>query len=496
MFEGKLNFLEDKGTPAISVRDFLAIGFRHRRLILNTFLGISAVAVVIALFLPKMYEAQMKILVRHERAESVVTPEREAPVQPQTQVSEEELQSEAELIRSRDLLGKVVAVCNLQNSSGKSFWSRQEAGDDQKIARAVLKLEKALTVQPIKLTNLISVSYKAGDPQQAARVLNSIASLYLEKHLAMHRAPGQFEFFHQQAQDYGKALAEAEEKLTSFSREHGVVDPTLEKDINVRKLAEFEAEAKSAQAGIAETRQRIRTLESQLNALPNRETTQVRTSDNPQLMQTMKSKLLELELKRTELLSKFEPTYRPVQEVEKQISQTEAAITAAQNSPLRDETTDRDPTYEALRAELAKSRTELAATEARAIAMSSLIRTYRSENEQLDRQELLHQDMVRTAKADEENYLLYLRKEEEARISDALDRQRFSNVVVAEPAAVPYTPQARWVLVVLVGAMFAGVASVMVAIAVDRWDPSFRTPEEVESFLGTPVVAAIPKNLE
>jgi len=43
----------------------------------------------------------MKILVRHERAESVVSPERESPVQWRTEVSEEELQSEAELIKSR-----------------------------------------------------------------------------------------------------------------------------------------------------------------------------------------------------------------------------------------------------------------------------------------------------------------------------------------------------------------------------------------------------------
>jgi len=494
MFESNLNVQQDKSSPALTVRDLLAIGFRQRHVIINTFLGIFGIAVVIAFLLPKRYEAQMKILVRHERAEPVVTPEREAPVQARAEVSEEELQSEAELIRSRDLLGKVVVACNLQNPSGGIFWANHEESNDQKVARAVLKLEKDLTVQPIKLTNLISVGYKTGDPQQAAKVLNSIASLYLEKHLAMHRAPGQFEFFHQQAEQYGKALAEAEEKLTSFGREHGVVDPTLEKDINVRKLAEFVGEAKGAQAMVAETRQRIRTLESQLASLPNRETTQVRTSDNPQLMQTMKSKLLELELKRTELLSKFEPTYRLVQEVEEQIAQTQAAIAAAEKAPLRDETTDRDPTYEALRAELAKSKTELAATAARATAMSYLIRTYRAENEQLGRQELLHQDIVRAAKADEENYLLYLRREEEARISDALDRQRFSNVVVAEPASVPYTPQARWVLVLLLGALFAGFASVMLAIVVDRWDPSFRTPEEVESILGTPVVAAIPKN--
>jgi uncharacterized protein involved in exopolysaccharide biosynthesis len=485
-----------EGTQSFTLRDFLAIGFRQRRLIIKTFLGIFSTAIVFAFLLPKKYEAQMKILVRHERAEAVVSPERESPVQWRTEVSEEELQSEAELIRSRDLLGKVVVACDLQKLGGGSFWSKEGDNEDQKIARAVLKLEKDLAVQPIKLTNLISVSYKGRDPQRAAKVLNSLAGLYLEKHLAMHRAPGQFEFFHQQAQEYRKALSSAEEKLTTFSRDQGVVNPTLEKEISVRKLAEFEAESKGARVTIAETRERIRTLESQLATLPKRETTQVRTSDNPQLMQTMKSKLLELELKRTELLTKFEPTYRPVQEVEEQIAQTRAAIAAAEHAPLKDEITDRDPTYEALRAELAKSKTELAATQARAAATTFLIRTYRNENQQLDRKELLRQDMVRAAKADEENYMLYLRKEEEARISDALDRQRFSNVVVAEPATVPFTPQARWLLVALLGMLFAGVASVVLAFVMDRWDPSFRTPEEVESFLGTPVVAAFPRHGE
>jgi uncharacterized protein involved in exopolysaccharide biosynthesis len=492
MFEEKPNTHVDEGKQTFTVRDFLAIGFRQRRLIVNTFLGIFSIAAVIAVLLPKKYEAEMKILVRHERADEVVSPEREAPVQWQTEVSEEELQSEAELIRSRDLLGKVVVDCGLQSPG--SFWSKQGESEDQKVARGVLKLEKDLTVQPIKLTNLISVSYKSKDPQLAAKVLHSLAGLYLEKHLAVHRAPGQFEFFHQQAGEYQKSLANAEEKLSSFSQEQGVVDPTLEKDISVRKLAEFEAEARGAQATIAESRQRIRTLESQLATLPDRKTTQVRTSDNPQLMQNMKSKLLDLELQRTDLLSKFEPTYRPVQEVEEQITQTRAAIASAEKAPLRDETTDLDPTYEALRAELAKAKTELAATQAGAAASTSLIRTYRNENQQLDRKELLHQDMLRTAKADEENYMLYLRKAEEARISDALDRQRFSNVVVAEPATVPFTPQARWILVVVLGLLFASLASVMLAFLADRWDPSFRTPEEVESFMGAPVVAAFPKN--
>jgi uncharacterized protein involved in exopolysaccharide biosynthesis len=494
MIDRNLDATTAEGTPSFNLRGFLEIGFRQRRVIINSFLGIFSFAVLLAFLLPKKYEAQMKILVRHERAESVVSPEREAPVQWRTEVSEEELQSEAELIKSRDLLTKVVVACDLQNLGVSSLWNRAEDKDDQRVSRAVLALEKNLTVQPIKLTNLISVAYKSKDPQLAARVLNSLASLYLEKHLAMHRAPGEFDFFHQQAEEYRKALANAEAKLTDFSREQGVVNPALEKEIAVRKLAEFDAEAKSAQATIAATRQSIHTLESQLATLPKRETTQVRTSDNPQLMERMKSKLLELELKRTELLTKFEPTYRPVQEVDEQITQTREAIATAEKTPLRDEITDRDPTYEALRSELAKSKTELAATEARAAAMSALVRTYRTESQKLDHKEVLHESILRAAKSDEENYMLYLHKQEEARISDALDQQRFSNVVVAEPATVPLAPQGRWMFAVLLGGLIASLASVTLALVVDRWDPSFRTPGEVESFLGTPVVAAFPKN--
>jgi len=104
--------------------------------------------------------------------------------------------------------------------------------------------------------------------------------------------------------------------------------------------------------------------------------------------------------------------------------------------------------------------------------------------------------MLRAARANEENYLLYLRKQEEARISDALDRQRISNVLVAEAATVPFKPRGRSLLVILLGGVFAAFASVMLAFVVDRWDPSFRTPEEVQDYLGTPVLAAFPKSGE
>ena len=123
MVERKLNERAGEATTSFTLRDILATGFRHRRLILNTFLGIFFAAVLIAFLLPREYESQMKILVRHERAESVVSPEREAPQQFRTEVSEEELQSEAELLRSRDLLTKVVIARELYKLGSDHFWN-------------------------------------------------------------------------------------------------------------------------------------------------------------------------------------------------------------------------------------------------------------------------------------------------------------------------------------------------------------------------------------
>ena len=47
------------------------------------------------------------------------------------------------------------------------------------------------------------------------------------------------------------------------------------------------------------------------------------------------------------------------------------------------------------------------------------------------------QDLMRAAKADEDNYLLYLHKREEARIGDALDERRILNVAIVEPPVAP-----------------------------------------------------------
>jgi uncharacterized protein involved in exopolysaccharide biosynthesis len=488
-----------------TLRDLLAIGFRHRRLIRNAFLGIVAGAILVAVLQPRQYKAGMKILVKRERVDPVVTSE--AAVQPQfaTGVTEEELNSEVELLKSRDLLEQIVRECNLAGRQSHGAWSRMLEAfgvreqtipeqTAQQVARATVKLQKELNVEVLKKTDLIAVSYESRDPQLAAHVLSTLANLYLEKHVAVHRPPGEFDFFRHEAERYRKGLSEAEAQLVSFTRDGTVISAQYQKDVALQKLADFDANLRETEAGIAETEKRIAILQKEADVIPVRVVTEVRKSDDGGLLSQLRNNLLTLELKRTELLQKFEPSYRPVQDIQAEIDQTRASLAEAERSQLQEETTNRDPTFEWVTQELAKAKADLAGLKARAQATTGTVRFYEQNAQTLGQKEIAQNDLVRTVKATEQDYLLYLQKAEEARMSDALDRKRILNVAIAEPAAVPLLPSNHRSLTVLLGVLLAIGTSLGLALGSEYLDPTFRTPEEVSTFLNIPVLATLPKN--
>jgi uncharacterized protein involved in exopolysaccharide biosynthesis len=500
----ELNFNDRNGHSAngATLRDVARIAFRHGPLIVLSFLGILGGAILTATLQPSRYEAEMKILVKRDRVEPLVTPQANSNQPVNTEVGEAELNSEVELLRSSELLEKTVLACDLQHRddsmrsklSGMIGLHPATPKESVRVANAVATLSKDLKVEVLKKTNLIAVGYGSPDAQLSARVLKTLGDLYLQKHVTVHRPPGAFDFFQKETKQYRGGLNEAQASLVNFNRGNGVVSASVEKGVALAKLAEFDGTLRQTQAGIAETQQRIHTLEQEVTGIPNRMVTQVRNSDDATLLSQLRSNLLTLEQKRTELLGKFEPGYRLVQEVDAQIAQTRNALAAAEKSQLHEETTDRDPTYEWARAELVKAKADLAGMEARAQATAGAVRSYLDAARSLEQKEIVQDDLTRTVKASEENYLLYLRKEEEARISDALDRGRILNVVVAEAARVPSLASSHRSQTVLLGFLLATLVSIGMAYGSERLDSTFRTPAEVESVLDIPVLAALPQN--
>lgn len=477
------------GLPRPTLRDVVAVLFRQRWPMSAAFTLAVLATAMSGLWLPQ-YEAHMKILALRQRSDSMVTPAANAPAQfSNDQVSEEDLNSEVELLNSDDLLRRVVLSTGIDGTSG----SASDPEEGLHVARAVRKLGKALKIEPLRKSNVISVSYQARDPRMAEKVLETLAAAYMEKHLEVHRSSGEFKFFDQQTEQYKEGLTQAQKRLTDFTKGTGVVSAEIERDAALRQANDFDSSARQARTALIETEQRVSALQEELHSIKPRVTTVVRNSDNPQLMEQLKSTLLNLEIKRTELLTKYEPTYRLVKEVDAQIAVAKSAISTEEGKPLRDESSDQNPDYQWVQAELTKAQAELSGWKARAVAAADVAANYHLRAQSLGQDMVTQQNLLQAAKTEEDDYLLYEHKREEARISSALDRGGFLNVALAEKPVVPALPKRSPLSITLLTLLIAGTFSISTAFVLDFMTPTFRTPDELASYLGVPVLAALPK---
>jgi uncharacterized protein involved in exopolysaccharide biosynthesis len=257
-------------------------------------------------------------------------------------------------------------------------------------------------------------------------------------------------------------------------------------------LSEAQSNEFGIEASVAEASSRSQSLDAQLRQLPPRHVSQVRNTDNPQLQEKLKSKLLELELRRTDLLTRFQPSYRLVQEVDQQISQAKSSLEAENLTPLRDELTEDNPDFTWANSEHIKTGVEMQALQKRDLVARQQIAAYQSKAQQLAQNAIEQSDLEQKLKAAEDKYLLYAGKREEARIGDALDQTGILNVAIAQPPRIPSLPATPIWIACCMSLTAAFAFSTGAAFVADYVDPSLRTPDEVIALLGTPVLASLP----
>ena len=215
--------------PDISLRELAAPLFRRKRVLITTFLVALTAVVLAGILMPPEFTSHMSILVNRERLDPLVTTESTAQmITTSTPVSEEEINSEAELLKSRDVLEQVVLANGLQKQHGHSFLGlfRPKQDEADRVERAVRSLAKNIKVGTGTKTNLIEVSYSSPNPRLSYGVLNTLGNLYLAKHVAVHRPPGSYQFFVQETQNYHQAMEDSEAHLRSFQGSKALRHPT------------------------------------------------------------------------------------------------------------------------------------------------------------------------------------------------------------------------------------------------------------------------------
>ncbi len=484
--------------PELTLRDIAAPFFRHRKLVLWVFGVVFCASLSFAwLWASRYYVAKMQVVVAQDRSDPAVTAAQSAAVNNNRVVTPDQVSSEMSLLQGEDMLRQVAKTCKLDQAWSASdilLPSDPELRAAMKQEKAAQRLAKALKVESATTSDVIDVRYgKLGDPETPACVLQNLEKLYLQKHVALRRPAGSTDVFAEETENYKHALSNAELKLAKFDREEGVAVPDLVRTNLAQQVALSKAALYQAQQIIAADQQRIRDLSQQMATTPARSSTLEVSNSSSLLLQQLQATLLAAEVKKTQLLTKYEPSYPLVLEVDQEIAQTKAAISNAETTRYVNQTTDRDPTYEYLRQDRAKTEADLASQQATAAALNKTLAGMNADLISLDEKSIKQAALLRDAKATESTYLLYLSKRDQERTSDALDLRKIANVAIAVPASVPLLPAYSPLFVSFVGLILAVFLSIASAFAAEFFDSSFRTPSEVTDVLKIPVLAALPR---
>ena len=485
--------------PELNLREIITPIFRQRKAALWAFFIVFALVLVVALFwAPHYYAANMQILVEQTRSDAAISAGQSAPPPASRQISLDQVNSEMTLLQGADMMRQIVDTCGLVNydhTFRDNFRSGSEV-DIRAIKResAAATLLKHLKVSVESGSDVINVKYgRYGAPEVPACVLQQLGQLYLQKHVLLQRPGGSAAFFGQETADYRKQLQDAEDRLMRFSASAGVAAPDLIRTDLASQSATAEASLGQAKQMVATDIKRILNEQSQMAKIPVRaDTTQTSMASNI-LLQNLETDLLNAKVRRAQLALKYDPSYPLVKEADTEIALTESSIQAAQDARYANKTTELDHVREYLREDVAKTEADLATQQALVNALQVSIASLHKEMVRMDTLAVERNALDRDAKAAEGNYLLYLNKAEQAKISDQLDKQGIANVAIAVPATVPVLHAYPPTKILFLGIPFAILMALTAAYVAEYLDPSLRTPSEVAEALGIPVLAAIPR---
>lgn len=460
-------------------RELAARVFRQRTIAVVCFLLVVAGFVLSGQFRPK-YQSEMKILVRKQRVDPVVTSGQVSnPELQQMAVTDEEINSQVELLRNEDLLRDVVLQAGLVPAGETNAIT---------IAKAVRKLQTHLTVAPVTKTNLISARYQGSTPEQARRVLATLAQLFLVRQSESPDRDYQVSFFDQQVKSHRQALEAAQDRLAAFTHKTGVVSADLQRELTVRQLNDTKAEHLQTQAAIADAEAREKAIAIEMAHQPQRISTDSSLGDNPQLLNQLKSTLLNLQLQRQQLLAKYDEHYRLVQDVDRQIATAQQMLDAQNQAPVRLNASGINPTRLALEGDLSKARAELSGLRAKDTQLTASSAGLKTSAEDLTDKDISQDALLRDVKTEKDQYQLYVDKLEQARMTAALDKNGILNVAIVQQPAMPALRE-NPVPAVLAATLFTGgLLSLGAAFLFDLFDPTIRTGAELVDGLQLPVL--------
>ena len=441
----------------VTPRDVARILFRHWRKMALFFCAVIGLTLVVIAVYPRSYSSESKLFIRVGRESVSLDPTATTGETIMLQKSQtDEVNSGLNILSSREVLQRAVQRIGATRIL-KDLPSGDAGSPNAEKSLGVIRRASDMVHSNINSALLaLRLSDPGSDEDLAVRRLEKGTKVSAPKEsqvISITYSAASPELAHDVVDAITKVFLEEHLRL---SQSEGSLEFFSEQ---VEKLHN---ELTAAQAEL-----RDRKNEFQLTSSASRQSVLEQTKD------ALRQKVYDLALQESELQSRYTDEYPPLKEIRRQ------------------------------KAEAAKALTELPGTQATAIAGNSsrsaqpagqANTNLTAELAALNDQEYQLAQLERNVELLEGKYRMHVEKLEQARVNDALSRDKISNVKVAQEATLVRKPDApKKQLLIALGLIVATAGAIALAFLSEALDQTLCTTDQVESQLGLPVLLSLPR---
>ena len=461
---------------------------KRRWLLIITIMGsVLGVTVLVTFSQKPIYEAEGKLLFNKQSGVSSLTGASEqvgqlGQLSGVTSLSNP-LETEAEIIRSYPLSQKTIAKLQLKDNLGQPL--------------EIDNFLPNLKIKSIRGTDILQLSYRSANRQEATAIINTLMSAYLENNVRINRseATAARKFLSKQLPLIEAKVTEAEAGLRRFKEKYEVISLEEEAIQGVKRLNDLSSQITQLRAQLVDAKSRSSAFQNQL-ALNTRHAMALTSLSQSKAVQQVLSEYQKVQDQLAVERSQFTDEHPVItnllskeQALKKQL-EGRVTQTLGSSQPIPEQDLQIGELKQTLTANLVQVEVERLGLENQVGVLMKEFVHYQARLRSLPKLEQQQLQLKRQLQVAQITYEQILKRLQEVEL---VENQNVGNATIVSEALVPKKKiSPRISLNLALGGFLGFFLAIGAALLLEAVDKSVKTAEEAQQLLDYPLLGTIP----
>ncbi|MEH2023968.1 GumC family protein [Nostoc sp.] len=448
--------------------------------------GIFAISVTLgclyAFSLKPSYKAEGSLMIKTNRSSSLTGLPDDIGRLEALNVNDNPLETQVRVIGSNPVIEKTINSLNLKDSQGKLL--------------SIPDLAKQLKIEGIKGTDVVQLSYKGGDPELAAKIVNEVIDSYIDLNIKANQNEARTakQVLVTEVPKAEEIVRRAESKLRLFKETNKVVVLEQEATAAVDTISKLGNQISQALAQLDDVKGRLEQLTSEAQVDSRQGVIESELSQAPGVQKVL-AQLQETESQLALERTRFSPEHPTITNLEEKVAALnnllkERTGQVAGSAQITQGSLQVGQLRQSLIADITRAQAERVGLERQIATLKQQQDAYIKRANNLPRLEQNQRELERKLQAAQTTYETLLKKRQEI---DIAQNQKIPNARVISYALIPDKAEGPRKILFIVGGGGVGLfLGIIIAFSLDLIDRSVKTVKEAKEVLRYSVLGVIP----